>query len=453
MIFLEVITLHERKPILILPTSPESVPQENEVVTKPLHTLTHVCKYWRDVALGNPALWRHIHSRCHDQMKVFLECSQSLNVTLFLAVVHWDVPEDGPVSAPMESLVKAHAARLCRLDLSMVPARPNISLVLASIQARHLEVLTSIASPCMYHTSSELSGALMTQELLLNGETSPLKALAIMPIVDWMPSCTPFPHLTHLFISFDAEPGLGHPFGVLELLSNTAVLAYFHVDLLIVDAPNPGNWHPPPDGIPLSRLRSLVFTTCSYNHIYTILSRLSLPKDVFIRLQGTGGHIDVETDGHPAPLPPIALRPATSLDISTEHDQFRVVADGPTSGLWLDGRYDASDEPDPAGWERWLLQLHKSIILSHVTHLHIHLRPLSVFLDELLGQLPQLSRLAVLLGESAEPDDNDDNDDNVPQDVSSLIFPMVMLCTALSPSATASGNPTETATTLASSGA
>ena len=104
MIFLDVIAARECDPILILPTSPESVPEENEVATKPLHILTHVCRYWRDVALGNPALWRRVHGRRHDQMQVFLERSHPLTVTLFLAVVHWGAPEASVIHRKSESL-------------------------------------------------------------------------------------------------------------------------------------------------------------------------------------------------------------------------------------------------------------------------------------------------------------------------------------------------------------
>ena len=58
----------------------------------------------------------------------------------------------------------------------------------------------------------------------MNGGTSSLKALAIMPIVNRVPCCTLSPHLTHLFIAFDPLPGFRYPFDVLELLSNTSVL-------------------------------------------------------------------------------------------------------------------------------------------------------------------------------------------------------------------------------------
>ncbi|PIL34343.1 hypothetical protein GSI_03118 [Ganoderma sinense ZZ0214-1] len=347
----EVVALHERDSIIILPTRPNSEPEDNEVATRPLLTLSHCT----GVPLRMPP--------------------------------------------PMESVIKTHAPRLHRLDLLMVPARQNITLLLESLQATHLEVLT-ITSSCMYHTS--IAGPVMTPDLLLNGETSSLKALAIMLIVNWIPSDTPFPHLTHLFISFDAAPGLGHPFDVLKLLSNTPMLSFLHVNLLVYDGP-----HSADTGI----LLQVVFRSTSSSMIH-----------------------EFDSEGYPAPLPPLALRPVTFLDISTDQEQIRMVADGPTSGhgVWLDGLYEASDVPDPAGWETWLVRLPESIVLSHITHLHIHLAPLSVFLPGLLRHLPQVSHLAVLFGEPTAS--NATNTGLPPVQLQNVSFPMSVLSLALSPS-------------------
>ena len=240
-----------------------------------------------------------------------------------------------------------------------------------------------------------------------------------MPIVDWIPSCTPFHHLTHLFISFDADPGLGHPFDVLELLSNAPALAFLHVDTFVYDVGYSGSWHPPSGGVPLPQLRSLVFTTCSYKLIHVVVSHLLLPDDVFIRIQGVLN--DLEDDGYPTPFPPFALRPVTFLEISKEHEQVRIVADGPASGFWLDGWHDGVM---PFGWTPWLLQLHHSLDLSHVTSFHIHLAFQSTILLELLVQLPEVSHLAVLL---SKPPSDDTNANHVEA------FNLEVLCFALIP--------------------
>nr|VWP01101.1 Uncharacterized protein [Ganoderma boninense] len=438
MIFFEVMALYER-PIIILSTSPDDIPEENE----PLHTLTHVCQYWREVALGNPALWRRIHGRCSEQIEVYLARAGSRTVSLSLDVVHWGAQEEEPIPPPMASVIERHAARLHRLDLVVIPASQNIRLLREPLQAPHLEILT-ITSPCMYGSyGSYVRG----WKLLFDSETSQLKALAIAPIASWIPCRTSFPRLTHLFLSFgEPETGRCHPSLIPQLLSNTPVLQFLHISFFIYDAPYSDGGQPPSDLVPLLHLRSLVFTSCSRKLIHAVISHLVLPGDVFIRLQGvlSGDNFDAH---YSAPLPDVVLSPVTSLDICMGQDEILVVADGPTSGLWFEGCHGLG-YTGPSGWEGWLLNLHRCLPLSHISYLHIYLNGRPAFFPTLLDQLPQLARLAVLLGKPALSSvDIDDLDvvwtatvtgDQGP-DSADAFAPLAVLCRALSPSLTTGG--------------
>ncbi|KAM5537498.1 hypothetical protein V8D89_008825 [Ganoderma adspersum] len=238
---------------------------------------------------------------------------------------------------------------------------------------------------------------------LLNGETSSLRALGLLPVVDWLPSST-FPCLTHLVLYFGPETAeLVHPFDLLRLLSNTPVLQFLHVDFVVYEIPYMGNWQLPSEPIPLPHLRSLLFTDSSYKVLPMVLPRLSLPEDVFIRLQEITNNFPVE--GLADPLPPLSIRPVTSLDVVMQGEQLLMVADGPTSGLWLAAQHDLHGFPEPQDWGDWLLSLHECLTLTHVTHLHIYVEGWETFWPAFLAHLPQLTHLAALFGGSSdEPD-------------------------------------------------
>ncbi len=230
----------------------------------------------------------------------------------------------------MASVLKTHGARLHRLDLCVAPTQEHVAALLGPLQAPHLECLTVTFS----HICASSEDTNLSWTPLLNEDASSLRALALMPVVDWMPSCT-FPHLTHLFISFDTDTDLYHSLDLLELLVNTPLLAFLHVSFLLFDA---DNWQPPSNTVPLYQLRSLVSTSCSYDAMRTVLSHLALPEDVFIRLHDI--YNDTDFDRSPAPLPSLPLRPVTSLGLSMRCEQILIVADGSTFGLWFNGHLD-----------------------------------------------------------------------------------------------------------------
>ena len=420
MIFYDVVAPHDRNPILMVdtPVSRNYRNLKNEFYVETLLSLSHVCTYWRDVALGNPALWARIDGRGRDQVEVFLERSHPLTVTLLLDVQDWDGNRQGPHSSAA-SIISTHGARLGRLDLSIVPTRRRIVPLLGSLQAPHLACLI-LTSP---YLGNSCEGTVLHRTPLLDEQAPSLRALAVAPVVDWMPSGT-FPHLTHLLISFDRDSTLYHEFDVLQLLSNTPALKFLHVNFLFSVHRDPGDWQPPPDPISLRHLRSLVFTSCSYELIHTVLWRLSLPQEVFIRFQDI---LIRSFDDDPPPLPPLALNPVTFLDLFMRYNEILLVADGPTSGLWLEGHDDGLKE-EAIPWTAWLLTLHECLTLSLITHLHISVDGEPDFWQGFLAHLPQVTHLAVLLIEPSE------YARNLPDAV--RLCPTASLCHALSPSPT-----------------
>nr|VWP01643.1 Succinate-semialdehyde dehydrogenase (EC [Ganoderma boninense] len=221
-----------------------------------------------------------------------------------------------------------------------------------------------------------------------------------------------------------------HPFELLRLLCNTPALEFLHVDLLVYEEPYMGTWQPPYEPIHLPLLRSLVFTDCPYKLLTWILPRISLPEDVFIRLQDISNYIPVY--GPADPFPPLPIRPVTHLDIVMQGEEVLMVADSPTSGLWLSAMHDLDGFPEPQDWGDWLLSLRECLTLVHVTHLHIRVEGWETFWRAFLSHLPQLTHLTALFDESSdEPDD----------DTGEFDCPTATLCAALSQPAEGSDVP------------
>ncbi|KAM5543836.1 hypothetical protein V8D89_002453 [Ganoderma adspersum] len=339
----------------------------NEFDTKPLLSLSHVCRHWRDVALG---LWTCIHGRCVDQMEAFLERSRPLTVTLALDVEHFGGNENGPMHKHGASAIKVHGT---------TPRMPH----------HHVGLLEK----SMHRNRNLLASADQWSSLVF-------RAFAMIPVFNWLPSGS-FPRLTHLLLFFDGLTALCHPFDILRLVSNTPELNFLHVDCLFNSVGFGDARQPPSNPIPLHYLRSLVFTQCWYDLVHAIISHLTLSEDVFIRLQSI-----LDLDGHPARLPPLALRPVTALDIAIGNTDILMVADGQTSGLWISGYHDGAH----AGWIPWVHGLPGSgcLTFAHVTHLHTNLdfglyNDLEAFWNTFLAHLPRVTHLAVVLGLSSDP--------------------------------------------------
>ena len=224
-IFWEVLTSSTEERRKFLPEDENLGP--NEFDTKPLLSLSHVCQYWREVALRTPSLWTRIHGGCLDQMEAFLERSRSLALSLLLDVGHFGGMEDGPMHTYAASIIKVQGQRLRWLYLVMVPTRAHVVPLLSSLHAPHLKCLT-MTSACSRNRCIETE---ISWTPLINGEASSLRAFAMVPVVKCLPSSS-FPHLMHLLLSFDGLTALCYPFDILRLLSNTLELRFIHVDCL-----------------------------------------------------------------------------------------------------------------------------------------------------------------------------------------------------------------------------
>lgn len=228
---------------------------------------------------------------------------------------------------------------------------------------------------------------------LLGEETLPLKALSIIPFAGYF-LANHFPNLTHLHLLLkvawspdDLPQRLSTSF--FNLLSNTPMLEF----LTVSGIGNPlegfsGAPVSPTMPVVLTNLRSVVFMAGGLKTIGMVLERLSIPQTALIRLHA----VQVPSPEVP-PLPQLsAVQSIDCLHLATEHACLQLVAEGPSSGLWLqgliEGKDDVGDEDteddDAWSWHEWLLTLPEFLPLAQITKLDIYVGPHHTFLSILL---------------------------------------------------------------------
>ena len=348
-----------------------------------LNVITQVCRLWRNVAFGTPALWTRVHARGYpaDQLWILVERSDLLPLSLFL--------EQACDSTMQEShgILRRISSRLQRIDINITQPTPLAIKELLSFDGSMLRCLTT--SYPAFDRQSILNRDGATHSIpILQGQTDALEALAIVPSTGWIPA-NHFPHLTHLYISFDTSP---HPRDILFLLHSTPCLEITHLHHLDrQETPLTGD---PSESVPveLPRLRSLVFTVSAYHPVVEILCALSVPPSALIRLDNLFVPYDTQyPDPIPANLSPLAH--VTTMDLAVEEQVLFLVMQGPSSGLWLRARHAHN-----MFWDRWLLDLAHT--LSTPLRNLVSLR-LDVYMDDeggplaLLPHAVQLSELSV----------------------------------------------------------
>ena len=371
---------------------------DTRVDTRPLLRLTHVSRRWREVALGSPDLWTRFDCHNADQASAFIERSQDLPVSVFLAT--GSIPGDPftddsesdetPSEIPLDILASLPYHRLRRLDLEAF-LTPDTVTPLIDIHAPRLECLTISSLFTSDYSSYQANLSIVG---LLQGDTEALAALAISPAVDWLPSNT-FPNLTHLHIAFEAYSS-AQPVDVIRLLANTPRVGYVFIGELLGETEHDSIAH---GIVPLHALRHLVFSTCRYKLAFQVLRHLDLPNECFVRMHDI--LVVPEQDGQPSPLPVLPLlHHVTHLDIAASEYELLLVADGPTSGFWIQTHIDGLDGP-PDPWNLWVSRQHPTLPFASITSLHIYVHHTHTFWPTILSHVPQLVELSAVLGSAA----------------------------------------------------
>ena len=378
------------------PDTPVSFPaiasHGNRPIARALKVVSQVCRLWRDVAFGTPALWTHVDSRSYprDELYNVLQRSSALPISLFLhhASELEDSAETGTMQVNSGSLLQTMASRLRRVDLDVEKPKPPTIEKLLSFNGSTVQCLTisSTFSEVMYGAPNSATHVIP----ILQGEVDSLEALAIFPSIGWIPA-NHFPSLTHLYISFlSGYAQSPDPQDILFLLHNTPRLQFLHLHHLASrDSPSTnGPWRSEPSLIELQDLRSLVFAYCAYEPAVDVLRELSLPQSAVVRLDDTYIPYDHYPDTLPSGIGP--LKRIDAMEIAATDNSFFLVAERDSSGFWLKMRTFQDIDLDP-----WVSHLHIPLPFATLVTLRLDAHNSHVF--TLLQYAVQLSELSVVL--------------------------------------------------------
>ena len=317
----------------------------SKVDTSPLLCITRVCRRWRDIAIGYPALWTTVDNNNVAQLDEFARRSRNLGLTMFLTVERQI--ED------TRAILRDHGQRISRLSLNLPHQSFDASTLLKGIKTDHLECLTVAVDGFIRAVSNSRDQRQPTPlwyHKLGNSVSSGLSALALRPVVLWLPA-DHFPNLTHLYLSFESVLRRVSQSMVVKLLKKMPRLETLHFEGPYgAFRPSQGPSGSQESIATLPRLQSCTFVGGELCPCLSLLSHLSLPQDVWIRVSDP--EIDpFEPESEPPLLPPLlVMDQVTHAEaVLREYDET-FIAEGPTGGIWLE-KY--IDDPDADGWDGW----------------------------------------------------------------------------------------------------
>lgn len=362
------------------------------VNTVPLLRLTHVCRSWRAVALANPAFWTCVDGCNTVQRDAYLARSQSLPLRMFLTDQH--------PGLNLQTFLSTYAHRLQRLDLIVQTSELRALSLPASENMLESVMITEVTNP-KFLTHAVRVEDVPQQFVLFDRPVLHLKALAISSMTGW--PTNHYPNLTHLYISlWHSQPSMSgieywDVLAIVHLFSETPMLTFLHIDHL-VDLRYDDDVIASTTPVSLDNLRSLVFTYSAIKDIHTVVSLLIIPGPAFIRLQDTYCHTHDMLLLPPFLVNTLDCITALELQLSGERNPcVRVVADGPSSGFWLEA---PAHEENVGTWNSWVERnLVARFPLSQLLVLTIVLSPYeNEVLYRILPHMLQLSELRLRLG-------------------------------------------------------
>ncbi|KAM5537519.1 hypothetical protein V8D89_008846 [Ganoderma adspersum] len=355
-----------------------------------LKVITQVCRLWREVSFGTPALWTRIDTRGYigDELSSLVQRSDLLPLSIFL-----DNVGEANIEAYSRLLQSIIPLRLHRVDIAMDYPAPPIVDRLLSFDGSTLRCLT-ISSPALKARPCLDRDNVIHTIPILQGHAHTLEVLAIVPAISWIPA-NHFPNLTHLYVSFYISVESPHPHDITFFLRNTPCLEILHLYRLDHRETPPANDPSEFDAtrVELPRLRSLVFTLSAYPPAVEILQGLALQPSTRIRLDHLFiPHNSLDPSPIPADLGPLST--VTVLELTVEYEILFLVAqdtaESSSGGFWLNVKHE-----DDLFWDTWLLGLPTTLPLRNITTLRADVY--DTVLPLILGDFVHLTELSVRL--------------------------------------------------------
>ena len=359
--------------------------------------LSHVCSAWRGILLCNRRFWTRVDMRNGDRLRAFVERSGTLPLSLFISCNVTGVPT-------MRNIVASERDRIRRLDIVVHDTDLEIYDELGDFEfaaGAPLECLAITYENLNMHFHHDSDFFLLGRKIL------PMVALAIVPLSGRFPA-THFPNLTYLYLGTTLKFGRDRlpvklSWSLLDLLHNTPKLEFLSLLGIgdggrgLANDRSPALKLP----VPLNRLRSLVFTDGDLATISTVLQHLSMPETALVRIH----QVDAARSQVLPTLPRLsALRSIDRLSLTTEQTHLQMVAEGASSGLWLQGRIlkfrrhrDEDDDIVTWNWTVWLSKLPTFLPLGQVTCLDIYVGMHHGIVPNLLQHMVGLEEFSIRL--------------------------------------------------------
>ena len=350
-------------------------------------TLSHICRAWRAIALAHPCFWTRVDGHCRERLETFAERSRGLPLSLFLSTDTIAIPHVVDILVSKGSRV--HTLNFTFWNESSVEELGKFD-IFKEMNLQCFTINYEFLCPIFHHE---------TDFFLLGQRILPLTALSIAPITGRFPT-NHFPNLTHLYLALGSVHGRATDTvlrllscSLYDLLHNTPKLEfltflYFGTGGYGFASDMSSKIQFP---VPLDNLRSLTFIGGDLITIGVALERLSLPETALVRIHGA--YVP-----HPRapPLPRLnAVRSINRLSLATEYSSLQMVAEGPSSGLWLHSLIE--EVYWSRNWSAWLAELPTVLPLAQVTHLDLYIGIHRHILPNLLEHMPGLEEFSIRL--------------------------------------------------------
>ncbi|CDO69836.1 hypothetical protein BN946_scf184803.g34 [Trametes cinnabarina] len=355
---------------------------DGRVPIRSLLSITHVCSKWRTAVLQRPTFWTRADDHNHEQLQAFTERSRGLPLSLCVS----------KTAATGLDTVDGLWPRLRRLDLRLSDQNCD-AIDLLGILAPQLECLTVVLEG-IDRLPDEAWQRFARYHF--DAPCSQLKALALSPAAFMRPPYH-FPNLTHLYLSFNFT---GRRVELKALLSTLPMLEHLHLHALSKE----NSTVVPFDGVPvkLSRLRTLTCTQSHAQRAFDLLELIEFPVETMVRLQQLTCHRPANVS-----LPDIIASQEfwnsfSRLEVASEYFDMHAVAEGPRSGLWIQGTYTSNSTP--FGWLRWFTEdFFLSLDMEKIEEIHTSAF-YEDFAEEFVHSARHLKTLRVVVSDQEDED-------------------------------------------------
>lgn len=239
---------------------------------RPIVSLTHVCRYWREAIISNPGNWTSISSGWKRLIPLCLERAGAVPLTVKITA------SDIKGHQNFHEALPTHVSRISHLSLTGYSSIEDLADDLPGFFALTLPNLTSLElerakRPTRSSPSNE------TPMLPLFQGVSKLKSLHLtrVPL---------YPALYNITSLVELKLAVGTiPFrGLIGLLESNVALEILVLDLGFTES---SVWTVPETEISLPRLRHLEFTCRNTTNARGLFSSVSFPRGVHITVQGS----------------------------------------------------------------------------------------------------------------------------------------------------------------------